>query len=186
MGFGSGGEEEGEKRQIGRDCAYFSKQILILVTISERSSAQPLSPQVLQAGRKCKGGQIQKFFRNPKSSLNYPILTILPSRAQCGLWTILNITRRGTRRGTTSGPGKLALCFVYLASERYVVVARSVFYVYSRPSLGHAPPYGADNDHKKSAAFTMPLSAVLCNPCAIICSPSQQHLCYPPQHCARR
>ena len=53
------------------------------------------------------------------------------------------------------------------SDERYVVVARSVFYVYSRPSLGHAPPYGADNDHKKSAAFT---SAIIC--CSL------QPLCY--------
>ena len=58
MGFGSGGEEEGEKRQIGRDCAYFSKQILILVTISERSSAQPLPPQVLQQGGEREGRRV--------------------------------------------------------------------------------------------------------------------------------
>ena len=31
------------------------------------------------------------------------------------------------------------------------------FFMFTLAPLGHAPPYGADNDHKKSAAFTLVL-----------------------------
>ena len=73
------------------------------------------------------------------------------SRVLCGPWTIWNITRREIQRGTTNGRGKQALGFIRTS---VTLTLHEAFFMFTLAPLGHAPPYGADNDHKKSAAFS--------------------------------
>ena len=75
-------QKRAKRGKLGPILHTFPKQILILVTISERSSAQPIPPQVLQAGRKCKGELLDKsILLNLKNSDQKPF-------EQGAVWTV--------------------------------------------------------------------------------------------------
>ena len=126
-------------RQLGPICTVLETSGN-LGTISERCPPQPFAPQVLQTGRKCQGNM---------TFAPWEVLTLYV-RVQCGRWTILNITRRGTPRETTSGQGLHLFC----CSPRHYICP--------------APVRGAQNDHKKSACSH---PSTLCTPHCIMQTP---------------